>query len=292
MEARITSWLSEILGPSSFTHVRSLSFGISSELELLRANGGLFVLRRYTDADAIARHPRRITNEVSALEAAHSALGDLVPMPIAFDDTGSIAGQPSLLMTYLRGAPLIHGLNPALLVDPLTRLHAADLSAPLPEFHHWFRERLRIPSWSSSPHAWKRLIELVSTPEPYSPVVFLHRDYHPGNLLWDGGRLAGIVDWAVACRGPTAVDVAHSRCNLMMIDGSDAAERFLLEYKKANPSYAHDPWWDAAELLTWDDEFSGVMAFNAFGAGLNLELLRSRADGFAETVCAHAEGAP
>ncbi len=290
MEAPITSWLSEILGPS-FTQVRSLSFGISSELELLRANGELFVLRLYTDADAIARHPGRITNEVSALDAAHSVLGDLVPMPIAFDETGSLAGQPALLMTYLRGAPLIHDLDPVLLVDPLTRLHAAELSTRLPEFHHWFRERMRIPFWSSSPDAWKRLIELVSTPEPCSPAAFLHRDYHPGNLLWDGGRLAGIVDWAFACHGPTAVDVAHTRCNLMVIDGSEAAERFLLEYTMANPSYAHDPWWDAAELLSWDDEFSGVMAFNAFGAGLNLELLRSHADSFAETICALAEGA-
>ncbi len=43
--------------------------------------------------------------------------------------------------------------------------------------------------------------------------------------------MAGIVDCASACHGPTAVDMAHTRCNLM-IDGSEAAERFLLEYQK------------------------------------------------------------
>ena len=105
---------------------------------------------------------------------------------------------------------------------------------------------------------------------------FLHRDFHPGNLLWEGGQIRGIVDWAFACQGPVAVDVAHTRCNLMMVDGLEAAERFLVEYKVANHSYEHHSWWDAAELLTWDDEFSGVMAFNAFGAGLDLQLLSSQ----------------
>ena len=37
-------WLSEILGPSS-SRVQSLNFGITSELELLQADGDLFVLR-------------------------------------------------------------------------------------------------------------------------------------------------------------------------------------------------------------------------------------------------------
>ena len=62
------------------------------------------------------------------------------------------------------------------------------------------------------------------------------------------------------------MDLAHTRCNLALVDGVEAAERFLLEYVRANPSYRHDPWWDAAELLTWVDDFSGVLAFNAFGA--------------------------
>ena len=85
--------------------------------------------------------------------------------------------------------------------------------------------------------------------------------------------------------GPTkAVDLAHTRCNLALVDGVEAAERFLLEYVRANPSYRHDPWWDAAELLTWVDDFSGVLAFNAFGAALDVALLRARADDYADAV--------
>jgi aminoglycoside phosphotransferase (APT) family kinase protein len=284
MDVQLVGWLSEVLGPS-FRRVRSLNVGITSELEVLEADDNLFVLRCYADSHLIERHPTLIADEVKALEAAHVVLGDLVPRPIAFDQAGTLTGQPVLLMTYLRGEPVIHDLDPVLLVEPLVQLHSAQSVVDLAPFHHWFDpEQFQIPDWSSSPQAWSQLIDLVSTPEPRSPVTFLHRDYHPGNLLWEGGQMTGIVDWAFACHGPTGVDVAHTRCNLMMVDGSEAAERFLLAYEMKDPSYEHHPWWDAAELLTWDDEFSGLMAFNTFGAGLDVELLRSRADTFAEAI--------
>ena len=291
MDVQLVGWLSEILGPS-FTRVRSLNFGITSELEVLQADDNLFVLRCYADSNLIERHPTLIADEAKALEAAHAVLGDLVPRPIALDQAGTVAGQPVLLMTYLRGEPVIHDLDPARLMEPLVRLHAAELVTDLPPFHHWFdRDRFQIPDWSSSPQAWSQVVDLVSRPEPTSPMTFLHRDYHPGNLLWDGGQMTGIVDWAFACLGPAAVDVAHTRFNLMMVDGSETADRFLLTYETRDPSYEHHPWWDAAELLTWDDEFSGLMAFNVFGAGLEVELLRSRVDTYAEAISRCAEDA-
>ncbi len=214
-----------------------------------------------------------------------------MPEPIAYDAAGTVAGLPALVMTHLRGTPVIHGLDPVRLVEPLSALHAAAAPA-LPAFHDWFDPtRVRVPAWSSDPGAWRRLAELVTQPEPATRQVFLHRDFHPGNLLWVDGALTGIVDWADGCRGPEPADVAHTRCNLALVDGLAAAERFLQVYVQANPGYVHDPWWDAVELLPWDDDFSGVMAFNAFGAGLDLGRLRARADGLARLVCAQADGA-
>jgi hypothetical protein len=78
--------------------------------------------------------------------------------------------------------------------------------------------------------------------------------------------------------------VAHTRANLAVVEGGAAADRFLSVSARADPTYAHHPWWDAAELLTWDDDFSGVMAFNAFDAGLEVDVLRARADEYARSV--------
>jgi aminoglycoside phosphotransferase (APT) family kinase protein len=288
VDARAARWLTEVLGPGC-APVGSLSFGISSELELVEADGARFVLRRYTDGERVAHEPGLVDDEVRALEAARDVLGDVVPKPVAWDPSGADAGVPALLMTYLRGTAHIHGLDPVRLAEPLTRLHAAPLPSGLPAYRSWLRAAdVRVPEWSARPEAWARLVERTTAPEPPGAVRFLHRDFHPGNLLWQEGQLSGIVDWANACQGPRGVDLAHTRCNLALVDGVEAAEQFLLEYVRANPSYRHDPWWDGAELFTWVDDFSGVLAFNAFGAALDVALLRSRADAYADAVSRQA----
>jgi aminoglycoside phosphotransferase (APT) family kinase protein len=121
----------------------------------------------------------------------------------------------------------------------------------------------------------------IRGPEPEEQPGFLHRDYHPGNLLWDRGELVGIVDWPSSCCGPRGLDVAHTRGNLALVDGADAADAFLKAYVDLVPAYDHHPWWDVADLLSFDDDFRGVMAFTSFGARFDLDLLRSRADDWA-----------
>jgi aminoglycoside phosphotransferase (APT) family kinase protein len=281
-------WLDKVLG-APVTRVRSLSFGISSQLDLIEAAGEPFVLRRYPGSQPLHERPDIVSDEARALDVAHAILGDVVPVAVAADPTGAIAGRPALVMTYLEGATQVCGLDPTRLVEPLTTLHAAYVAAMLPTFHHWYDpSRVHVPAWTTDTDTWARVVALAAGPEPASPRAFIHRDFHPGNLLWREGVLSGIVDWAFACWGPRAAEVAHTRANFALIDGLVTADAFLAEYMGSNPSYIHDPWWDAAELLTWDEDFSGVMAFNAFGAGLELELVRTRADEFARSVVAPA----
>ena len=284
MDEVTRSWILEVLGAHDVREVRTLTFGISSDMRLIEVDGIPLVLRRYVN-EFEKELPMAVAYEAQALTVARGVLGDLVPEPVAHDVTGAHSGCPSLIMTYIPGKPVIHDLDLRQIVEPLALLHARAAPKDFPRYHHWFDiDRLAIPKWTKRPQTWAQLIDVVRGGEPSAEHVLLHRDYHPGNLLWENGTLSGIVDWPSSCRGPRGIDVAHARGNLALVDGVGAADQFLRAYRHIVPSYDHDPWWDIADLLSFDSDFAGVMAFNAFGASLSIDLLHSRADEWAHAL--------
>ena len=50
--------------------------------------------------------------------------------------------------------------------------------------------------------------------------ALLHGDYWPGNVLWNGRRLVGVVDWEEACIGDPIADVAIARLDMLWAFGS------------------------------------------------------------------------
>jgi aminoglycoside phosphotransferase (APT) family kinase protein len=115
------------------------------------------------------------------------------------------------------------------------------------------RERIASPPFSTRPGLWERVAEILEAPQPDHRQSFIHRDYHPGNVLWDGSHVAGLVDWATAAWGPPGIDLARMRLNLSFHRGKQAADRFADAYAAAggDPSARH-PFWDlldAADTL-------------------------------------------
>lgn len=78
-------------------------------------------------------------------------------------------------------------------------------------------------------------------------ITFVHRDFHPANVLWQEKGLSGVVDWVNACIGPAEVDVAHCRVNLALLMGLEAADGFLKAYEKQT-RHPHDFWRDLNAL--------------------------------------------
>jgi aminoglycoside phosphotransferase (APT) family kinase protein len=84
---------------------------------------------------------------------------------------------------------------------------------------------------------------------PQGDVVLCHGDFHPFNLLHDGGRIS-VVDWTGALVAPPAYDVAFTRLLLRYpplaappalrpVIGAGArvlARRFVRRYRQANPT--------------------------------------------------------
>jgi hypothetical protein len=82
--------------------------------------------------------------------------------------------------------------------------------------------------------------------------VLVHRDFHPGNVLWRRGLVSGVVDWQGACTGPAVADVAHCRVNLLTF-GAGTAERFTGLWERVSGTVYH-PWADIITIIGFLDD--------------------------------------
>ncbi|MCE7078956.1 aminoglycoside phosphotransferase family protein [Streptomyces sp. ST2-7A] len=235
------------------------------------ARGGV-VLRSLVREFFRAHAPGLLGREARVLEL-------LAPGPVpaarllAVDPTGEHTDHPSLLMTLLPGglrlgAPA--GEEPESAVDRRVRLLARQLAdihrfepAPADRPRAWqawtAADRVRVPADTTRPGLWRRAVELIRREQPdpatYRP-CFLHRDYHPGNVLFSdspdgrpgGERITGVVDWVETSTGPADLDVAHCSTSLALLHGPDTALGFAEHYlREGGRDLAADP----ADRLYW-----------------------------------------
>ena len=154
------------------------------------------------------------------------------------DDPDLNAAREALVLQRLADTPVPVGP----LVAALAEIHAVDPEGVPPYRRYYEPERLAVPSWAADRDVWERAIALAHEPPPGLPERFIHRDYHPGNTLWEGAELTGIVDWTTGSRGPGAVDLGHLRWNLVVDHGQRVADALL-------PHPEHHPYYDVVTVL-------------------------------------------
>lgn len=89
--------------------------------------------------------------------------------------------------------------------------------------------------------------------------VMLHGDYWPGNILWQEGGLAAVIDWENAVIGEPLADLANSRLEVLWAFGLDALQAFTRSYQEVREiETACLSYWDlwavlkpAAKMWTW-----------------------------------------
>jgi len=253
------AWAGARLG-GPVVSARALRGGMSSAVHLVTVQrpGGRrehAVLRRYVRPDP--DEPDPAAREARALRVA--GMADVpTPVLLAVDPDGTEAGVPALLMTRLPGrvdwwpADLDRWLER--LAGLLPRIHGTGLPPgdTIPRFAPYRQERSRPPGWARYPRVWDRAVGISLGPAPDLPAVLLHRDYHPGNVLWRRGRVSGVVDWLGACAGPAAADVAHCRLNLLTM-GTEVVERFTALWERAAGT-AYHPWGDVVTVVGFLDD--------------------------------------
>jgi aminoglycoside phosphotransferase (APT) family kinase protein len=79
---------------------------------------------------------------------------------------------------------------------------------------------------------WERAVDVVRREPPAYEGAFLHRDFHPGNVLFAEGRISGVVDWVETSWGPADLDVAHCSTALALLHGPEHGLGFRERYEE------------------------------------------------------------
>jgi aminoglycoside phosphotransferase (APT) family kinase protein len=258
------AWAAARLGGPVIS-ARPLRGGMSSAVHLLTVQGGAgrrrqAVLRRYVRPELNAENPDIAEREARALHAAGAA-GVPTPALFAVDAAGTEAGVPAVLMSRLPGRvdwwPSDVGRWLRRLAGVLPAIHAAPLppTGLIGPFAAELPASYQPPPWAEYPRVWERAADISRGPAPVLPEVLVHRDFHPGNVLWGRGTVSGVVDWQAACTGPAVIDVAHCRVNLLTF-GTDAAEEFTAWWQRLSGA-AYHPWAEVVTIIGFLDDLRG-----------------------------------
>lgn len=215
------------------TGVRRLTGGLASSTHVLRfARGPRLVLKRYPKRSSIAGR------EFCALEFARSRRLT-APSPVALDD-GSWFGTPAIVMEALSGGATVHPKSPERFLrqsaGAIAEVHgvaATDVPPPLrrPPGRRWDLPEALPEGLLDQPLAGQVLERLRQGPSrSQRDAVFVHGDFHPGNVVWARGSLSGLVDWSHAGRGDRWEEVSYFRVELVMVMGLAASDLMLSQY--------------------------------------------------------------
>ena len=251
------SWIESVTGGRVFS-VAVLPGATSSLLHAIEiqstAGRQSLVLRRFVDQEWVEREPDIAVREGLSLQHASRA-GLAVPELISLDQDGAHCGVPATLVTRIPGRVVLEPDDQISwlrgLARSAARIHRVDAAGFRWKYRRYNDgEPLGVPLWSRQQEAWERAIETVEGPPHSSPESFVHRDYHPSNVLWEDGRVSGVVDWVNGCRGPAGIDVAWCRHNLANLHGVSVADDFLAAYiAEAGSEFAYDPYWDLMSVV-------------------------------------------
>lgn len=284
------SWVQQEIG-ATIHSMKHLPGSTSSLLYEVKTEILTIILRQFDNEEWLREEPDLVRHEAASLQKASNG-GLPAPSLIASDETGELSGLPSILMTKVEGQVMLltedfnewtEGLAKA-----LARIHQVEVGDFQWQYAPYTnREDVKFPEWTKKRDVWKAALERLNGTQPEFRETFIHRDFHPANVLWNHNEVSGIVDWPNACCGPAGIDVGHCRVNLALLHGVEVADLFLIAYEKnAGISFTYDAYWDIVSAFDFlDGPLVVYSGWGAFGVTeLTDEMMEERMDDFLESL--------
>jgi len=238
--------------------ITPVSGGRTGTVYNVRFSSGDPVVLRYQSKEEWGERGRQhITAEATAARLlAGSPL--TVPKLIASDPTGAETGGYANLTTWLPGQVRLDRLSSAA-IDRLAHAAAVLHATVVPpdarprRYEFWVPPKPVVPVWAGNRDLWRRALDIYASSPPPTPSGLVHRDFHPGNVLWVGDKITGVIDWAETSWGPADLDVMHSRTNFAMLHSIDQAYEFSAAYARHGGTVDPDPeaqrFWAVSDIL-------------------------------------------
>ncbi|RPF44628.1 aminoglycoside phosphotransferase (APT) family kinase protein [Streptomyces sp. Ag109_G2-6] len=261
--AATRAWVDKTLsGGERVESAALLRGGWTSTMRRLELTGGAegprpLVLRSFVRPFYLRHAEGLLTREADVLRLLD---GTDVPAAalVAVDATAQYCDHPSLLMSLLPGTVRLDGeeadRRAGLMARQLLAVHRLEVPGrDRPRaYQAWTSaERVSPPERTRRPGLWRRAVDVIRRDPPRHRACFLHRDFHPGNVLFEGAgaqlRISGVVDWVETSWGPADLDVAHCSTSLALLHGVPAGMGFADRYLAAGGTLAEDP----ADHLYW-----------------------------------------
>lgn len=247
--------------------------GVTAEMRRLTIatrDGGTrdLVLRSFVDPFFLAHAEDLLEREVGALTLL-AGTGVAAPGLVAVDPVAARCEYPSLLMTHLAGRTVLDGegleARVPLLARQLVAIHAVRAAERPRDYVALTTADTVVTPRGADTAVWAAAIDVIRKPAPPYAGRFLHRDFHPGNVLFDvapsgptGARITGVVDWAATSWGPADLDVAHCSTNLALLHGPAWGLRFAEAYEQAGGVLAavasERLYWQVRDALAFSEE--------------------------------------
>lgn len=215
---------------------QKLTGGVSADvyrLDLARPGGIQSTVLRIHGATH-SGHPAEL--EFALLQWLQQS-GLKVAAPLACDVSGEVIEQHYLLLAFVEGSTAVAPAESDQAIEKmaaaLRKIHKLSVNE-LPELP----KRLEpipgaleyLPEGNGFHHLRNLLANFHS--KFMGPVVLLHGDFWPENVMWSQGNISAVLDWEDAALGDALSDVACTMLELRYLYGAAGANRFLAAYSQ------------------------------------------------------------